>query len=111
MQLLLLYLPTDTALPVITSPIHFINNGTITVAEDSNVTLRCEAAGDGELKYRWRRVSRPVLPRTAHGANKQNLTLINIRIGNGGEYFCQVTINGSTQSSMKVQVIVRSESS
>ena len=29
----------------------------ITIGEGSNVTLRCEATGDGTLNYQWKRVS------------------------------------------------------
>ena len=101
---------TGTALPMITSPTHSIINGTMTVivAEGSNVTLRCEAAGDGKLEYRWRRVSRSI-PGTANGDKNQTLTFTNIRFGNSGKYFCEVKIKGNLQSSKDVQVTVRSE--
>ena len=99
---------TGTVLPVITSPTHSINNGTITVAEGSNVTLRCEAAGDGKLEYRWRRVSRSI-PGTTNDDKNQTLTFTNIRFGNSGKYFCEVKIKGNLQSSKDVQVTVRSE--
>ena len=94
---------------MITSTTHTINNGNITVAEGSNVTLRCEATGNGTLKYRWRRVSPDRLPRNINANDEQILTIYDIRVNNGGEYYCEVGTGRNVESSMRVQVTARSE--
>ena len=96
-----------TALPVITT--HPNNNGNITVAEDSNVMLRCEVTGNGILKYQWRRVSGS-LPGNVRGKNSKTLTIRNIAVRDSGEYYCEVDNGGDSVSSMRVQVTARSES-
>ena len=97
-----------TALPVITT--HPNNNGNITVAEGSNVTLKCKATGNGILKYRWRRVSGS-LPSSVRMSNEgQTLTIRNIAVSDSGQYYCEVDNGGDSVSSMRVQVTARSES-
>ena len=94
---------------MITSTTHTVNNRTITVAEGSNVTLRCEATVNGTLNYQWKRVSGS-LPSNVNGSNEQNLTIYSIAINNSGEYFCQVDNGSKRESSKNVQVTPRSES-
>ena len=94
------------ALPVITR--HPNINGDITVAEGSNVTLRCEATGNGTLIYLWRRVSK-LLPKNVNMENRQNFTIYNITVKNSGEYYCEVNNGGNSVSSMRVQVTARSK--
>ena len=97
-----------TALPVITT--HPNSNGPITVAEGSNIVLRCEATGNGTLNYQWRRVSGslPSSARTSNGG--QTLTIRSIAVSDSGEYYCEVDNGGNSVSSMRVQVTARSES-
>ena len=95
---------------MITSTTHTINNGNITVAEGSNVTLRCEAtAGNGTLNYRWRRVSPSRLPNTINANDEQILTIYDMKVNNGGEYYCEVGTGRNVEPSMRVQVTARSE--
>ena len=95
---------------MITSTTHNINNRNIIVAEGSNVTLKCEATGNGTLTYRWKRISKS-LPKNINAKVEQTLTIHNITVNNGGEYYCEVKDGGkNTTSSMRVQVTARSES-
>ena len=88
---------------------HPNDNGNITVAEGSNVTLRCRATGNGTLNYQWRRVSGS-LPSSATRNNRgRNLSIRNIAISDGGEYYCEVNDDEGSVSSMRVQVTARSE--
>ena len=95
-----------TALPVIA--IHPNNNGNITIAEGSNVTLRCTATGNGTLNYQWRRVSGS-LPSNSRGRNSRSLTIHNISVSDSGQYYCEIDNGGDSVSSMRVQVTARSE--
>ena len=88
---------------------HPNNNGPITVAERSNVTLRCTATGDGTLIYQWRRVSGS-LPSSARVRRNGNIHLFNIAVPDGGQYYCVVNDTEGSVSSMRVQVTARSES-
>jgi len=94
----------STALPVIT--IHPNNNGPITVAEGSDVMLRCEATGEGMLNYQWRRLSGS-LPDNVQGSNTTSLTISNITVSDSGDYYCLVDNGGKTVPSMKVQVTTK----
>ena len=89
---------------------HPNNNGPITIAEGSNVMLRCEATGNGGLNYQWRRVSGslPSSARTSNGG--QTFTIHNITVDDSGEYYCEVDNGGESVSSMRVQVTARSKS-
>ena len=89
--------------------VHPNDNGTITVAEGSNVHLRCEATGKGSLNYQWKRVSES-LPSNARGRKTSTLTVRNIAVNDSGQYYCEVDNGGDSVSSMRVQVTVRSES-
>ena len=94
------------ALPVVT--IHPNVNGSIIVPEDSNVTLRCEAIGEGTLNYQWIGVSGP--SREVYLSNQDTyLTISNITVNDTGEYYCKVDNGGTSVSSMGVQVVVRSK--
>ena len=99
-------LVTTTALPVIT--IHPNDNGPITVAEGSDVVLRCRATGDGSLTYQWRRVSGSLPENITISPNGRRLNIRNITISNSGQYYCNVSNNEGSVSSMKVQVTVKS---
>ena len=85
------------------------SNGPVTVAEGGDVMLRCEVTGGGNLNYQWRRVSGS-LPKNVRGRNTKSLTIRNIAISDSGEYYCEVDNGGDNVSSMRVQVIARSES-
>ena len=87
---------------------HPNNNGPITVAEGSNVMLRCEATGNGTLSYQWRRVSGSLT--NVRGKNSKTLTIRNIAVSDSGQYYCEVDNGGDIVSSMRVQVTARSES-
>ena len=95
-----------TALPVVTT--HPNNNGNITIAEGSDVTLRCEATGNGTLNYQWRRVLGS-LPSNVR-INNEVLTIPNIAVNGSGGYYCEVDNGGDNVSSMGVQVTARSKS-
>ena len=84
----------------------------ITIAEGSNVTLRCNATGDGTLNYQWKRISGS-LPKNAVIANingGKNLIIHNIKVSDSGQYYCEVDNGGDSVSSMRVIVTVKSKS-
>ena len=85
--------------------------GPITVAEGSNVELMCEATGNGNLTYQWKRVS-GLLPGSARERKTPTLTIHNIKVNDSGEYYCEVNDDdgGDSVSSVRVQVTVKSES-
>ena len=89
--------------------VHPNNNGTITVAEGSDVVLRCRATGNGTLNYQWKRVSGS-LPSSAGDGMTSTLNIRNITVSDSGQYYCEVDIEGDKMSSMRVQVTVKSES-
>ena len=95
------------ALPEITA--HPNSNGPVTVAEGSNVRLRCEATGNGTLNYQWRRVSGS-LPKNVRGKQSKALSIRNIAVNDSGQYYCVVNDTVGSVSSMRVQVTARSES-
>ena len=85
------------------------SNGSITVGEGRIITLRCEATGSGTLNYQWRRVSRS-LPSNIRMSNGGHvLTILNVTVGDSGQYYCNIDNGGDSVSSMKVQVIVKSK--
>ena len=94
------------ALPLVI--IHPNGNGSITVLEESNVTLRCEATREGTLNYQWIRVSGPS-PGVYLKNKDTNLTISNITVNDTGEYYCEVDNGGTSVSSMGVHVIVKSK--
>ena len=96
-----------TALPVITT--HPNNNGPITVAEGSNVMLRCEATGEGTLNYQWRRLSKSLPNKAKLSDNNQLLTITGITTNHNGEYYCEVDNGGTSVSSSRVQVTVKGQ--
>ena len=85
---------------------HPNDNGNITVAEGSNVTLKCTATGNGTLNYQWRRVSGS-LPNNRIGRNNRTLTIFNISVADSGQYYCTVSDGDGSVSSMRVQVTVK----
>ena len=87
----------------------------ITVVEGSDVDLSCKATGDGPLTYQWMRVPESggepqSLPDNVKGKMTPNITICSITISGGGKYYCIVDNEGESMSSMKVEVIVKSES-
>jgi len=72
------------------------------------VVLRCEATGEGTLNYQWRRLSGS-LPDNVQGNNTTNLTITNITVSDGGEYYCLVDNGGTGVSSSRLFVIVKSK--
>jgi len=98
---------STTDLPVITT--HPNNNGPITVAEGSDVMLRCNATGEGTLNYQWRRLSGSLPNRARLSDNDQILTIKRISTDDNGEYYCEVDNGGTSVSSNIVQVTVRGE--
>ena len=97
----------NVALPVITR--HPNYNGPITVAVGSDVMLECQATGNGTLNYHWKRVSGS-LPSSAKKSNGgQILTLHDIKVGNNGEYCCEVDNGGERVTSSRVQVTAKSQ--
>ena len=96
------------AVPMITR--HPNDNGPITVAELSNVELKCEATGNGNLTYQWKRVSGS-LPGSARDRKTSTLTIRYIKVIDSGQYYCEVNDDdgGDNVSSLRVQVIVKSK--
>ena len=88
---------------------HPDSNGNITTVEGNNVTLICEATGNGRLKYLWRRVSGSLL-QNVRGRKTSNLTIYNITVSDNGQYYCEVNNGGDSVFSMRVQVTAKSES-
>ena len=84
-------------------------NMSITKAEGENVTLRCEANGDGTLNYEWRRVSGSLPNNAKRSAGGKILIIQNITIGNSGRYYCEVDNGGSSVPTTRVQVTVKSK--
>ena len=80
----------------------------ITVAEGENVTLRCEADGDGPINYEWRRASGS-LPNNVKRNGRNILTIQSITVNDSGYYYCEVNNGGSGVPSDRVQVIVKSK--
>ena len=87
------------------------NNRDITIAEGSNVMLRCEATGNVTMNYQWRRESKLFPKMNVMGRNTQNLTIYNIKVQNSGKYYCEADIGAKTIRSASVQVTARSKSS
>ena len=68
----------------------------------------CRATGDEPLTYQWMRVSE-LLPKSAkRGNNGRRLTIRNVTVNDSGQYYCNVSDNEGSVSSMKVQVTVKS---
>ena len=95
-----------TAAPVITR--HPNGEENITVAEGSNVTLICRATGDTPLNYQWMRVSGSLPQNIKTSNNGRRLTIHNITVSDSGQYYCIVSDNEGSVSSMRVQVTVKS---
>ena len=93
------------ALPNIT--VHPNEKGPITVAEGSDVVLKCRAVSDGNVDYQWMRMSRPLPKNTKRSNNGRRLTIHNITVSDSGQYYCIVSDNEGSVS-MKVQVTVKS---
>ena len=87
---------------------HPNDTGPITVAEGSDVTLKCKANGNGTLNYQWRRVSGS-LPNNSRVRDNGNLDLFNIAVIDSGQYYCNVSDTEGSVSSMRVQVTARSK--
>ena len=87
---------------------HPNDNGNITVAGGSNVTLKCAATGNGKLNYQWRKVSGS-LPSNSRVRGNGNLDLFNMAVSDSGQYYCEVSDGEGRVSSMRVQVTARSE--
>ena len=86
---------------------HPDSNGPITVADSSNVMLRCEATGNGTLNYQWRRVSGSLPGRASVSDNGKTLAFHNIAVPDSGQYYCVVNDTEGSVSSMRVQVAVK----
>ncbi|XP_065918151.1 carcinoembryonic antigen-related cell adhesion molecule 5-like isoform X3 [Dysidea avara] len=95
---------TILALPVFS--INPDDNGPITIAEGSDVTLRCEATGEGALNYQWRRLSGS-LPDDVQGSNTTNLTIPILNVTDSGQYYCVVDNGGTGVPSSRVYITVK----
>ena len=92
------------ALPRITTQL-----SPITVAEGSDVVLRCEATGEGTLNYQWRRLSGSLPNYVRLSDNNQNLTIRRISTDDNGEYYCEVDNGGTSVQSNRVQVTAKGQ--
>jgi len=79
----------------------------ITIAEGSDVRLKCEAVGEGTLNYQWVKKS-ATLPEILLGNESTRLIIPNITTNDSGEYYCKVDNGGTSVVSMEAQVIVKS---
>ena len=70
--------------------------------------LRCRATGDEPLTYQWMRVSGSLPNNARSNINGQKLTIHNIAVSDGGQYYCNVSNNEGSVSSMKLNVTVKS---
>ena len=70
--------------------------------------LKCDATGDGKLNYRWMRASGS-FPSDVRGKSTSTLTIRKIKVGDSGQYYCEVDNGGDSVSSMKVQVTAKSQ--
>ena len=70
--------------------------------------LRCRATSDGKLDYQWMGVSRSLPKNTKSGSNGRRLIIYNITVSDSGQYYCNVSDNEGSVSSMIVQVTVKS---
>ena len=86
---------------------HPDNNGSITVAEGSDVTLKCTATGEGTLNYQWRRGLKS-LPSNFKSNGGQKYTIHNIAVDDNGQYYCEVDNGGEKVTSRRVKVTVKS---
>ena len=84
-----------------------VHPGTIMVAEGKNVTLACEATGDGMLNYQWWKESLPMSSILSN--SDKNLSIYNTEVDDSGQYYCEVDNGKEKVTSKKVQVIVRSQ--
>ena len=80
----------------------------ITVAEGSDVTLTCEATGNGALNYQWMKESGS-LPMNSLSNGGKNLTLHNITVDDSGQYYCEVDNGGEKVTSKRAKVAVKSQ--
>ena len=81
----------------------------INISEGENVTLRCEADGGGSLNYEWERKSGSLPDNTKRSADGKQLIIYNITVSDTGKYYCKVDNGGSSVSSARVQVTVKSK--
>ena len=71
--------------------------------------MRCEADGDGSLNYEWERKSGSLPDNTNRSAGGKQLIIYNITVSDTGKYYCEVDNGGSSVSSARVQVTVKSK--
>ena len=84
--------------------------GNITIAEGSNVELICRANGTGRLNVQWVRVMGSLPNNAMIESSGRKLVINNITVSDSGQYYCNVSNNEGSVSSMTVQVTARSES-
>ena len=86
------------------------NNGSFIVAQGIDLVLKCKVTGNGPLNFKWMRESKQ-LPNTAVITDGgKTLTVDDIAVSDGGQYYCLVDNGGNSVSSMRVQVTVKRES-
>ena len=66
--------------------------------------------GGENLNYQWRRVSGSLPSNVRRSNGGQILTIYNISVSDSGQYYCEVDNGGDSVSSMRIQVIAKSES-
>ena len=93
------------ALPVITR--HPNHNGSIIIAEGSDVVLTCEATGDGTLTYQWRKELGSLPSNSRSSSGGKTLILNYITVSDSGQYYCVVDNGGDSVFSKRVQVTVK----
>ena len=70
--------------------------------------LRCKATGDGKVDHQWMRMLRPLPKNTMTSSSGRRLSIHNITVSDSGQYYCSVSDNEGSVSSMKVNVTVKS---
>ena len=70
--------------------------------------LICRATSNETLIFQWIRVSESLPKKAKKGNNGRKLTIHNITVSDSGQYYCNVSNNEGSVSSMKVNVTVKS---
>jgi len=74
-------------------------------ANNVNLTLQCEAVGY-QITYKWTKNGRVISPSNRYNIFEGNLTIVNMRPSDRGQYQCKVSNIGGSVISSYAQVII-----